>query len=35
VMPASYLGFMLKPVNFFNENPANDVPASAGKHKCH
>jgi Cu2+-containing amine oxidase len=35
VMPASYLGFMLKPVNFFNENPANDVPASTGKHKCH
>jgi primary-amine oxidase len=34
VMPVSYLGFMLKPVNFFNENPANDVPPSA-KHKCH
>jgi primary-amine oxidase len=30
----SYLGFMLKPVNFFNENPANDVPPSM-KHKCH
>lgn len=35
VMPASYLGFMLKPVNFFNENPANDVPAATSKHKCH
>ena len=34
VMPVGYLGFMLKPVNFFNENPANDVPPSA-KHKCH
>lgn len=34
VMPVSYLGFMLKPVNFFNENPANDVPSSV-KHKCH
>jgi primary-amine oxidase len=34
VMPVSYLGFMLKPVNFFNENPANDVPPSR-KHKCH
>lgn len=34
VMPVSYLGFMLKPVNFFNENPANDVPSSV-KNKCH
>jgi primary-amine oxidase len=34
VMPVSYLGFMLKPVNFFNENPANDVPAST-RHRCH
>ena len=34
VMPVSYLGFMLKPVNFFNENPANDVPAAV-KHHCH
>jgi primary-amine oxidase len=34
VMPVSYIGFMLKPVNFFDLNPSNDVPPSA-KHKCH
>jgi primary-amine oxidase len=28
VMPASYIGFMLKPVGFFTMNPANDLPPS-------
>ncbi len=31
VMPAAYIGFLLKPVGFFNENPANDVPPSPSK----
>lgn len=31
VMPAAYIGFLLKPVGFFNENPANDVPPSPVK----
>ncbi|MBI4783603.1 MAG: primary-amine oxidase [Oscillatoriophycideae cyanobacterium NC_groundwater_1537_Pr4_S-0.65um_50_18] len=35
VMPTAYIGFMLKPVNFFDLNPANDVPPSVAKHKCH
>jgi primary-amine oxidase len=36
VMPVAYISFMLKPVNFFNENPANDVPPStSATHKCH
>jgi len=42
VMPAAYIGFLLKPLGFFNENPANDVPpspakaaASNGKSCCH
>jgi primary-amine oxidase len=35
VMPVSYIGFMLKPVNFFDLNPSNDVPPSSSKHKCH
>jgi primary-amine oxidase len=36
VMPTAYTGFMLKPVNFFDSNPANDVPpSSSAKHKCH
>ncbi|WP_088893045.1 primary-amine oxidase [Leptolyngbya ohadii] len=35
VMPVSYIGFMLKPVNFFDLNPSNDVPPSPSKHKCH
>lgn len=35
VMPVSYIGFMLKPVNFFDLNPSNDVPPSPPKHKCH
>ncbi|MGB5973117.1 MAG: primary-amine oxidase [Nodosilinea sp.] len=34
VMPVAYIGFMLKPLNFFNENPANDVPPAASKHSC-
>ncbi|TVQ07261.1 MAG: primary-amine oxidase [Leptolyngbya sp. DLM2.Bin27] len=34
VMPTAYVGFMLKPLNFFNENPANDVPPAASKHSC-
>jgi primary-amine oxidase len=28
VMPTAYIGFLLKPHGFFNENPANDVPPS-------
>ncbi len=39
VMPAAYLGFLLKPNGFFKENPGNDVPPSAGKSQqkscCH
>ena len=38
VMPTTYIGFLLKPNGFFDENPANDVPPSqaAEKHKaCH
>ena len=31
VMPAAYIGFLLKPLGFFNENPANDVPPSPAK----
>ena len=34
VMPVATIGFMLKPLNFFDENPANDVPPSANKHAC-
>ncbi len=29
VMPAAYIGFLLKPAGFFDQNPANDVPPSA------
>lgn len=28
VMPAAYIGFLLKPVGFFDQNPANDLPPS-------
>lgn len=36
VMPVSYIGFMLKPVGFFDANPAIDLPPSANGHKaCH
>lgn len=31
VMPAAYIGFLLKPNGFFNLNPANDVPPSPKK----
>lgn len=38
VMPVATIGFMLKPLNFFDENPANDVPPSpknhGSKHAC-
>jgi primary-amine oxidase len=37
VMPAAYIGFLLKPNGFFNANPANDLPASpkrASNHSC-
>jgi primary-amine oxidase len=32
VMPVEYIGFMLKPVGFFDRNPGIDVPPSA---HCH
>ena len=36
VMPATYSGFTLKPVGFFEGNPALDVPPSASKNgHCH
>jgi primary-amine oxidase len=28
VMPANYIGFLLKPIGFFDRNPANDLPPS-------
>lgn len=28
VMPAAYIGFLLKPNGFFDQNPANDIPPS-------
>ena len=31
VMPAAYIGFMLKPSGFFNLNPSNDLPPSPRK----
>jgi primary-amine oxidase len=31
VMPTAYIGFLLKPLGFFSENPANDVPPSSPK----
>lgn len=31
-MPVATLGFRLKPVNFFDQNPALDVPPSLPKH---
>ncbi|MEL6776933.1 MAG: primary-amine oxidase [Cyanobacteria bacterium J06597_16] len=38
VMPVANLGFKLKPLNFFDENPSNDVPPSpknhGSKHAC-
>jgi primary-amine oxidase len=36
VMPTGYIGFMLKPVGFFDSSPATDVPPSMHKQKnCH
>ena len=36
VMPVAYIGFKLKPIGFFDANPALDVPPSANGHgKCH
>ena len=32
VMPVGTIGFTLKPLNFFDENPANDVPPSPKNH---
>lgn len=34
IMPVDYTGFKLKPVGFFDRNPALDVPPSTGTH-CH
>ncbi len=34
VMPVAYSGFMLKPLGFFDQNPALDVPPSPKAH-CH
>jgi primary-amine oxidase len=34
VMPVNRIGFMLKPVGFFDRNPALDVPPSSATH-CH
>ncbi|MFM7425877.1 MAG: primary-amine oxidase, partial [Elainella sp.] len=37
VMPTAYIGFLLKPVGFFDANPALDVPPNqnAAQHSCH
>ncbi|MGL6338802.1 MAG: primary-amine oxidase, partial [Waterburya sp.] len=36
IMPVAYTGFTLKPVGFFDRNPALDVPPSIAKsHCCH
>jgi primary-amine oxidase len=34
VMPVAKIGFMLKPVGFFDRNPALDVPAPTGHGRC-
>jgi primary-amine oxidase len=34
VMPVTYVGFMLKPVGFFDRNPALDVPRPSGHGAC-
>jgi primary-amine oxidase len=34
VMPVGYSGFMLKPVGFFNANPAMDVPPGVKQTQC-
>jgi primary-amine oxidase len=33
-MPTAYIGFLLKPNGFFDQNPANDVPPTAAQHQC-
>jgi len=35
VMPVSYVGFTLKPLGFFDRNPALDVPVPKPSHCCH
>jgi hypothetical protein len=35
VMPVAYSGFTLKPLGFFDQNPALDVPPSPPKQTCH
>ena len=35
VMPVDYTGFTLKPVGFFDRNPALDVPPSGAGGHCH
>ena len=39
VMPTAYIGFLLKPNGFFDQNPANDIPPSQPAHAtsscCH
>jgi primary-amine oxidase len=36
VMPTAYSGFVIKPVGFFDANPALDVPPSEPRHgACH
>ncbi|MFD4253048.1 primary-amine oxidase [Amycolatopsis thermoflava] len=34
IMPVDYTGFKLKPVGFFDRNPALDVPRTRGSHCC-
>ena len=34
VMPVDYTGFKLKPVGFFDRNPALNVPAAPRAHCC-
>ena len=34
VMPAGYIGFMLKPMGFFDRNPWLDIPPPAHGHSC-
>ncbi|MFJ8812323.1 primary-amine oxidase [Amycolatopsis thermoflava] len=34
IMPVDYTGFKLKPVGFFDRNPALDVPRARGSHCC-
>jgi primary-amine oxidase len=35
VMPVATIGFSLKPVGFFDRNPALDVPPPAAHGTCH